>query len=261
MAKEAVSFNSAKEYLGYLEHILEDNQASLMYVQAFSAYFRSLIASPEELAEAVRTALQDLAQVSAMQLVLKMPAYTATVKRSVKMREVSELVESSICSHVYHKLWEAFKQRVMTEDISLRGDAQLLAGFLKPSDLSLDDELFDCPFTRTLQHLRALDFYCTPWEKLKVLAQLPDILSAEAKQYLRGVDPAKTWRMSPDSFFAMTMLLLTKHYPENLLANLKFIELLCQTRLKGSGASYTFNNLEAAVRSVQLMAMRRRVPE
>lgn len=172
------------------------------------------------------------------------------------MKELSELVESCIFSANYAKVWEAYKLKVLPDDLALRADAENLSSSLVPTDLSLDSELFNCQFARTLQHLRALDLYSTPWEKLKVLGYLPDIMNAEAKQYLRSLNSDKAWTMSPDSFFAMTMLLVSRQYPENLLTNLRFIEDFSLTRLKAKGTSYSFNNLVAAIRSVQLMAKR-----
>lgn len=243
-------FQSAREYIGYLQCAVEDSEAASKFAQAFVEHFNtSYIIFKQFAKEAynkVKGALNDLKI-----LVLKIDQFSGVISDPNYTQSLCEMVESNILFGIYEKLFNQMIDFHQEQEDFLLASCEKLLSLPVASRLGFTAELEGIQFEESTEVMNKINEYRTPWEKLEVLCKLAQSIEKECKRHLYRVnyEKAERWEMSADQYFPLLMYFIAKNRPKNLQANLTFITEFGIAQGSG-GKRYHLTNFLASVHTI-----------
>lgn len=250
-------FYTSKEYIGFLHCAVEDSEAAVMYADAFIANFNNSYIIFKEFAKEcytkVKTALQDLHKVSFIQICKGIPQFEKVLNDAKYSSYLIELVESNLLYKTYDKLFENIVIFLEDEQNTFEEQARKVYQISSASEIGVDSALAEFDFMKSMQLIETLENLKTPWEKLHVLTQLPNVMCKEIKIYLNKTDfdKAESWEMSADQYFPLCTWFLAKVHPRNIIAHLTFMSEFSLSTARASQEQYHLTNLLSAVQTIR----------
>jgi hypothetical protein len=259
-AEPIYKFYRSKEYIGFLNCAVENSEAAVMYADAFVTSFNNSYIIFKEFAtncyEKVKTALHDVFEVGSRQICKNIPQFAAVGQDAKYSAYLVELVESNVLDKVYDKLFTNMIHFHEEEQAEFEAQASRVLEVSSAAEIGVDRDLASLDFAKSMQHISELERLRTPWEKLHVLTQLPNVMCKEVKAYLRKVnyDRAEHWEMSADQYFPLCTWFLAKLHPQHILAHLTFMSEFSLSSAKASQERYHLTNMLAAVQTIRHLA-------
>lgn len=253
-AEPILKFHSAKEYIGFLQVVIEKNQAAVMYSKAFTFHFNNnyliLPGFSQDCYKKVRAALTDLKAI-----LLKIPELALAEDSPSHLSYLCELTESSIIHPIYGRLFPHIIEFSEPAQSEFSKSAAELLRLQHSEKWGFEPCLESCRFTQSLLVLRGLVGKMTPWEKLDILIDLAGSIEQEAKAHLLAVNSPRfrNWEMSADQYFPLLMYFFCISDPPQLLATLSFVSELSVNDRSAGNRRYQLINAFAAVSSVRNM--------